>query len=96
VINRARPITDFAETAYAEDLSAPERKLQGTLYIKLPSEESPLFAKLKAILAMFPGDTSVVVYFADTKRRRGSRCALDERMLGELKNLLGTENVVVK
>jgi hypothetical protein len=48
------------------------------------------------MLNMFPGEQTVVVYFADTKQRRGSRCALDERLLSELKNLLGNENVVVK
>lgn len=96
VINRARPITDFAENSYAEAQPEPERKPHGTLYLKLPCEESPLFDKIRAILAMFPGEDAVVVYFADTKHRRGSRCGLDNRMLKELKNLLGAENVVVK
>ena len=55
-----------------------------------------MFPKIRAILNMFPGESPVVVYFADTGVRRGSRCALDERMLEELKNVLGPENVVVK
>ncbi len=33
---------------------------------------------------MFPCYSSAVVYFADTKQRRGARCALDARMLKEL------------
>jgi len=37
-----------------------------------------------------------VVYFADTKQRRGSSCALDSRMLKELESVLGKDNVVVK
>jgi len=45
---------------------------------------------------MFPGENTVVVYFADTKQRRGSRCALDDRMLQELESVLGQGNVVVK
>ena len=45
---------------------------------------------------MFPGDTQAVVYFADTKQRRGTRCDLDVRMLEELKNVLGEGNVVLK
>ena len=45
---------------------------------------------------MFPGEDPVVVYFEDTKQRRGSRCALDKRMLKELELLLGSQNVVVK
>ncbi len=90
VINRARPISDFAQEEKEQPICT------GTLYLKLPTENSSLFGKIKAILGMFPGDSPVVVYFADTKQRRGSRCSLDRRMLQELENVLGTENVVVK
>ena len=45
---------------------------------------------------MFPGENSVVLYFKDTKQRRGTRCMLAESMLKELKNVLGQENVVLK
>ena len=96
VINRARPMSDYEnnEPSAAELLQSEPRT--GTLYLKLPTEDGKLFPKIKAILNMFPGNSSVVVYFADTKQRRGSRCALDERMLTELKTVLGQENVVVK
>jgi DNA polymerase-3 subunit alpha len=93
VINRARPIADFAKEAPAEEKPAPKT---GTLYLKLPSENGPHFPKVKAILSMFPGENPVVVYFADTKQRRGSRCALSDRMIEELLNLLGQGNVVVQ
>ena len=96
VINRARPITDFAKEPVTEATQAPVRTLNGTLYLRLPTEEGKLFSKVRAILNMFPGDSTAVVYFADTKQRRGTRCALDSRMLGELNNLLGESNVVVK
>ncbi len=92
VINRARPMSDFAQ----QNMPREQEALSGTLYLKLPTEESELFPKIKAILGMFPGDSPVVVYFADTKQRRGSRCALDRRMLQELTRVLGEENVVVK
>ena len=97
VINRARPMTDFSEDSYtSEALEAPPAPKHGTLYLKLPTEDSPLFGKIRAILAMFPGESTVVVYFADTKQRRGSRCAIDNRMLQELEKVLGQGNVVVK
>ena len=95
VINRARPITDFAEEAqYAVRKEKPV--LSGTLYLKLPTEDSPLFGKVRAVLGMFPGESPVVAYFADTRQRKGSRCGLDERLIRELKNILGDENVVLK
>ena len=95
VINRARPISDFARESQPQQ-EQPASVAAGTLYLRLPSEEGALFPKIRAILNMFPGDSTAVVYFADTKQRRGTRCALDSRMLSELKNVLGETNVVVK
>ena len=98
VINRARPISDFAnETVAAEQQQKTAPMVhRGMLYLRLPTEQTPLFGKIRAILNMFPGDSSVVLYFADTKQRRGTRCALDERMINELKNVLNEANVVIK
>ena len=93
VINRARPMSDFTERPQPEEVS-PQKT--GTLYLRLPSEEEKLFGKIRAILNMFPGDCQAVVYFADTKQRRGTACALDQRMIAELIRVLGQENVVIK
>ena len=95
VVNRARPISDYAENPDREPApKAPPRK--GTLYLRLPGEEGRLYPKIRAIVNMFPGENGVVLYFADTGARRGARAALAEPMLRELKNLLGEGNVVVK
>ncbi len=98
VINRARPISDYAEQPQAPETPAPAQKqpLQGKLYLRLPSENAPEYRKVRAIVNMFPGSNEVVLYFADTQLRRGSRCGFSESMLVELKNLLGQENVVLK
>ena len=94
VINRARPISDFAaEQQQQQNSTAP---VQGTLYLRLPTQEGKLFDKVRAIANMFPGDGALIVYFADTKQRCGTKCDLDPRMIAELKNLLGNENVVLK
>ena len=45
---------------------------------------------------MFPGDCRTVLYFEDTKARRGTACILMDSMLTELKNVLGEGNVVLK
>ena len=97
VINRARPMSDFANNQPSPEREySPAVQQTGTLYLRLPNAEEPLFGKIRAILNMFPGNSRVVVYFADTKQRRGSTCALDSRMLTELSRVLGQENVVVK
>ena len=95
VVNRVRPMSDYAQGApvQEEDSLIIEK---GTLYLRLPSEQEPLLGKIKAILNMFPGENSVVLYFADTGIRRGSRCALYQTMLAELRSVLGQENVVIK
>ena len=97
VINRACPMSDYTEqNRLLEQLSGPTVQKAGTLYLRLPTEEGSLFDKIRAILGMFPGESPVVVYFADTKQRRGSRCSLDNRMIPELERVLGKENVVIK
>ena len=87
VINRARPMSDFANQPTAQEK---------TLYLRLPSEDEALFGKIRGILSRFPGNSPVVVYFADTKRRRGSTCSHDSGMLTELISQLGQDNVVIK
>jgi hypothetical protein len=89
-------MSDFENAPEPIAPAQPPRQLAGKLYLKLPSEDSLEYSKIKAILNMFPGETSVVLYFADTGVRRGTRCQLAENMLSELKNLLGNGNVVIK
>lgn len=97
VINRARPISDYADgTVRQEEPPKPQPPRNGTLYLKISSENDVVYRKIKAILNMFPGESAVVLYFADTKLRRGTRCLLGESMLRELKNVLGEANVVLK
>ena len=99
VINRARPIQDFANNVIMQredELIRENRRHQGTLYLRLPSEDDPRYPKVKAILNMFPGESQVVLFFADTKQRRGTRCVLMDSMLEELQNVLGDGNVVMK
>ncbi len=98
VINRARPISDYAneKTAPVEPVQRTAAPKTGTLYLRLPSEDRKLYPKVRAMLNMFPGESSVVLYFADTKQRRGTRCVLMDSLLRELQNVLGEGNVVLK
>ena len=95
VINRARPITDYALEVQPEPVPALSVRAS-KLYLQLTGENDPRYGKVKAILNMFPGDSQVVIFFADNRTRRGTQAALDDRMLQELKNVLGDSNVVLK
>ena len=101
VINRARPIREVTETPQMEPFTPPLQRQQpqpvpGRLYLRLPSEESPEYRKVKTILGMFPGGCQVVCYFQDTGLRRGTTCDPDQGMLQELRSLLGQESVVLR
>ena len=97
VINRARPISDFADGTAKPEPEPPAKQVRnGTLYLKLPGEAGVIDRKVRAILNMFPGDCSVVLYYADTGVRRGTRCQFMDPMIQELKKVLGEGNVVLK
>ena len=97
VVNRVRPMSDYADPGVRRMLEQDRpRKLSGTLYLRLPTEEGKLYPKIRAIVNMFPGTDPVVLFFADTRLRRGTRCGLQQLMLDELKNVLGEGNVVLK
>ena len=102
IVNRVRPISDYADAAVPLEREPEGERTRntgirsGTLYLRLSGERDPRYRKVKAILNMFPGESSVVLYFADTKQRRGTRCVLMDSMLRELKTVLGDANVVIK
>ena len=98
VINRVRPISDFADeiAALEPEKATPPPIPAGKLYLQLTGEADPRYQKVKAILNMFPGNGQVVLFFADTRTRRGTTSSFDSRMLQELKNVLGDTNVVLK
>ncbi len=96
IVNRVRPMSDYSDGLVQPETPVPAPvSPKGTLYLRLPTQDA-LFNKVRAMLAMFPGDNPVVVYFADTRKRMGSRCALDSILFNELKQVLGNENVVLK
>ena len=95
VVNRVMPIGDMQDgdlAAAARTAAAQNR----TLYLRVTDSNSPAAKKLLPILRMFPGTAKAVLYYADSGSRMGGRCALDERMLRELREQLGAENVVLK
>ena len=102
IVNRVRPMSDFADPAQRKVMeqfiphAQPVQPLEGTLYLRLPTENTPLQRKVRAILNMFPGENPAVLFFADTRLRRGTRCQLQQNMLDELRNVLGEANVVLK
>ena len=102
IVNRVRPMSDFADPAQRKVMeqfiphAQPVRPLEGTIYLRLPTENTPQQPKVRAILNNNPGENPHLLLFADTRLRRGTRCQLRQNMLDELRNVLGEANVVLK
>ena len=101
IVNRVRPMSDFTDPyvkPFLHELIPPKQEPSGdsTLYLRLPTENCREYKKVRAIVNMFPGDSAVVVFFADSRKRQGARCLLRNSMIDELKNVLGEANVVLK
>ena len=92
LVNRAMPIGSFEEHGAPDAGAARVRRV----YLRLPGETSRAYAKVRAVLHMFPGQTPVVLYFADTGCRLGTTCLADGDLFRELREQLGSENVVIK
>jgi len=75
-----------------EEPEAPRKRL----YLRLPSREDPVVAKVKLVLSFFPGGESVVLYYADIKKQSKGRCQIHPALLEDLRERLGEENVVLK
>lgn len=45
---------------------------------------------------MFPGQDPVIIYLSDQKRKLHTYCQHHQALLGELGEVLGQENVVLK
>ena len=98
VINRARPISDFMQQPDVPETQPKQPVVQYAqkLYLQLTGESDARYQKVRAILNMFPGNKQVVLFFADNRTRRGTQADLDGRMIEELQNILGNQNVVLK
>ena len=82
-----RPIPVSSDT-----IPSPDK----TLWVKLPSEQHPLFGHIQLLLTMFPGPGRMILYCEKEKKRIGTHCVLHEALLAELRELCGEKNVVLK
>ena len=90
IVNQVYAIADFTGGA---PQAVPQEKPR-RLYLRLPSEESRAWRRVRPVLNMFPGQTPVVLYFQEPGIKRKGFCLPDEDLLKELREILGAENVV--
>lgn len=99
MVDSLRPLSDLDVPGAAGPGTSPPRTDgtgSRTLYVRLPSRESPLCRRVDLLLTMFPGRDRIVLYFEDTKKKAGAWCLIHDALVAELTERLGPENVVVK
>ncbi len=71
-----------------------------SLYLKLPSEDSILFKRVKSILDIYNyGQSDVYIYFEDSKKlikSSGFKCNITDTLIEVFENILSKENVKLK
>jgi DNA polymerase-3 subunit alpha len=90
VLDKLLPITDALQKSPSHPM------LEKTLYVKLNSEDSPEYERLKLVHMMFPGRDRMVIHFEDSKKNVGAKCIIHDAFLAELEEMLGKNSVVVK
>ena len=91
MVDTLRPLTDADEPA-----PGPPPKTERTLWARVPSRDDERMKRIELVLKMFPADERLIVYFEDTGKRIGTQCLVHDALIGELQELLGAENVVVR
>ena len=99
MVDSIRPLSDLDVPGSPRPV--PERAAESaakpkTLYVRLPSRESPLYRRVELLLTMFPGKGRLVLYFEDTKKKAAAPCLIHDALVAELTERCGKENVVVK
>ena len=70
------------------------------LYVRIPTEDLEKVRRLKEILRRYPGDKTTRVFIADTRKQYSlggtESVKYSEKLIGELKQEFGEENIVLK
>jgi DNA polymerase-3 subunit alpha len=80
--------------------TAPARSGRNGLYLRVPNMDCDAFQRARRVMAVFDGNTPVYVYCTDTGKlsmaARSGWVYMNEPMLGELRRILGNDNVAVR
>ncbi len=93
------PSNSEAKTVPATAPREEQARKPQTLYLRVPSENSAEYMRAVAICEIFEGGFPVVFYVTDEGkylREKSVRISLTDFVIGELRELLGEENVVFK
>ena len=88
-----------APSPSGEPETAPRRASRPGLYLKVQSEDDPLYRKAMKDIAVFDGATPLYIYFSREKKLMSApasmRVSINDVLLRELRRILGDKNVAV-
>ena len=100
MVDDIRPISDLSPMdglpPRPDEDSGEEAHKNDKIYVRLQKQGDPRYERIALILTMFPGNGKIVAYFEDSKKQFAASCLVHDALIGELREILGAENVVVK
>ena len=94
ICDEVRPLENYGARLEAAEPVQIKDNLK--LFLRIDSKENPKYELLREVVSAFPGTRETIVYVSGTNQRFKTSVAADERLVVQLENLLGRENVVLK
>ena len=89
-------ICDSAEELTVTETPAPKRESGEKLYLRFAGEADPNYELMRDLLRAFPGERTVILYFADNGKRLKGCVEDDARLLYRITAIMGEENAVLR
>ncbi len=78
------------------NIDADASQTKKRLYIRLSDEECENAKAVRAIISAFPGELETILFYEDSKKRMRTHTSDEIALLTRLKEILGSDNVVLK
>lgn len=95
----AESIYGVEESSPATDVLRASTKIE-KLYLRIPSQQSEEYTQVQSFISIFKGDTPVCIRYCDTQKMlqnpQSQWVNISDRLLSELRGVLGENNVAIK
>ena len=89
-------ICDSVEELTVTETPAPKQESGEKLYLRFSGETDPKYTMMRDLLRAFPGERTVILYFADSGKRLKGNVEADARLQYRITEIMGEENAVLR